>query len=418
MLEKIKFFFPEIIIFLFAAVTRFFNLGYPKGHIFDEVYHAFTAQELIKGNPAAWEWWNTPPPGFAYEWTHPPLAKEFMAFAILLLGDSSFSWRFFSAVFGVGIIILIYFIVLELFKNRKVALLSAFVASLDGLLLVMSRIAMNDIYFVFFSLLALLFFLKKRTLFMGISLGLALSSKWTGVFTIAIILIFYIIQNFKDKINPRKLFRFSLQIFIIPILIYLMSYIPFFLQRHIQTGFHSNYNNLQTFIELQQQMWWYHTNLKATHPFQSTPSDWIFNLRPVWLFVNQQGEKTANIYTLENPLIAWGGLLSIIFVTVELIKKFSFSKFFIVLGYLGFFILWIKSPRIMFNYHYLASTVFLTIALGFVLSKLLNFKHGKLPLFIICSLLFATFVYFYPLWTGIHLDRTFADQHFWIKSWR
>ena len=85
-----KFYF-EILIFGFAFITRFFRLDYPKTHIFDEVYHAFTAEQMAKGNPAAWEWWNTPPPGFAYEWTHPPLAKEFMWLAISIFGDNSFN---------------------------------------------------------------------------------------------------------------------------------------------------------------------------------------------------------------------------------------------------------------------------------------------------------------------------------------
>lgn len=199
MLKKIKFFLPEILIFVFALVTRFVNLGYPKNHIFDEVYHAFTAQEMFKGNPAAWEWWNTPPPSFAYEWTHPPLAKEFMWLSISIFGDNPFAWRFFSALFGTGVIVLIYFISFHLFKNRRIALLSSFVASLSGLLLVMSRIAMNDSYFLFFSLLAILMFLKDKKLLMGIFLGLSLSSKWTAVFTIILIGYLYILKL--KKIN-------------------------------------------------------------------------------------------------------------------------------------------------------------------------------------------------------------------------
>ena len=145
-------FYLEIIIFIFAILTRFIRLDYPKNHIFDEVYHAFTAQAIARWDPKAWEWWNSNPQGFAYEWTHPPLAKEFMALSILIFGDGSFAWRFFSAVFGTGIIVLIYLISLELFKNRKVAIFASLIASLDGLLLVMSRIAMNDTYFLFFSL--------------------------------------------------------------------------------------------------------------------------------------------------------------------------------------------------------------------------------------------------------------------------
>lgn len=431
MKKLISKYYLEIVIFTFALLTRFIRLDYPKTHFFDEVYHAFTAQALAKWDPRAWEWWNTNPPGFAYEWTHPPLAKEFMALAILIFGDGSFAWRFFSAVFGTGIIVLVYFIALELFKNRKVAIFASLIASLDGLLLVMSRIAMNDTYFLFFSLLAIFLFLKNKNLLMGIALGLAIASKWTGAFVIPIIGYFYVFKSIKIKqlnwliyliILPmfyllvKKKFIFLLQLLIIPIIIYFVAYTPFFLQHHSPPG--QNSTNLQTFIGLQQQMWWYHTNLKATHPYQSTPYDWVFDLRPVWLFVDYQKNTIANIYTLDNPLIVWFGLISVFYLFFEFIKKKTFSYLLIFLSYFGFFILWFRSPRIMFNYHYLASTAFLAIAIGITLNKLLNNKQGKILVLSFLIFAFLLFVYFYPLWTGVHVPTDFNSSYFWLQSWK
>lgn len=406
-------YYLEILIFTFALLTRFIRLDYPKHHIFDEVYHAFTAQALSRWDPRAWEWWNINPPGFAYEWTHPPLAKEFMALSILVFGDTSFAWRFFSALFGFGTIIMIYLITLNLFKNRKVAIIASFVASLDGLLLVMSRIAMNDSYFLFFSLLAIYLFIKNKNLLMGVALGLSIASKWTGFFTIAIILILFLYNSLRlKKINPR----FLISIFIIPLIVYLGSYIPFFLQQHTPPGQH--FSNLKTFIELQQQMWWYHTNLKATHPYQSTPYDWIFNLRPVWIFVNYQKNSIANIYTLDNPIIPLLGLFSVFYLLLEFFKKKAIAFLVVPLSYFGFFILWIHSPRIMFNYHYLPSTAFLSIAIGFTFNKLFNYKYGKILVFSFLIFMFLLFIYFYPLWTGINLPIDFNNSYFWLKSWK
>ena len=407
-------FYPEVLIFVFAFLARFIRLDYPKTYIFDEVYHAFTAEQMAKLNPAAWEWWNTPPSGFAYEWTHPPLAKEFMWLAIAIFGDGPFAWRFFSALFGFGSIILIYFIAKHLF-NRKIALLSALVASLDGILLVMSRIAMNDSYFLFFSLLAILFFLKNKNILMSLFLGLAIASKWTGAFAILIVGISYFIQNL-NNIDFKNALKFFILLLVIPPIIYFASYTPFFLQKH--TPPMQNFNNFQTFIELQQQMWWYHTNLKATHPYQSTPIQWIFDLRPVWLYVNYEGNQIANIYTLDNPFISWFGLLSILWLIYELFKKFSFPKFFVVFSYLFFFIFWVHSPRIMFNYHYLASTAILTIAIGVILNRAHELKNGKVIIAICLFLFISSFIYFYPLWTGVHVPVNFSNHYFWFKSWK
>lgn len=415
MLKKAEKFLPEIFVFLFAFVTRFWRLDFPPAHYFDEVYHAFTAQQMFRGNPAAWEWWNPNPAGFAYEWTHPPLAKEFMWLSISVLGNNPFAWRFFSAFFGTGTIILIYFIAFELFKSRKIALLSSAAASLSGLLLVMSRIGMNDSYFLFFSLLGILMFLKDRKLLMGIFLGLSLASKWAAVFTILILLFVFLTQNYK-RFNFVKTFRFSFLLIIIPLVIYLTSYTPFFLGHHNPPE--QNLNNFQTFIGLQQQMWWYHTRLTATHPYQSTPIQWILDLRPVWLYVDYKLNTVANIYTLENPLFAWFGFASMLFLIHELFKKFSLSKFLIVFCYFFFFIFWIKPPRIMFNYHYLASSAFLAIAIGFTLNKLNELKNGRIMFIIFFLLLIISFIYFYPLWTGIPIPKDFSDSHFWLQSWK
>src|SRR4051812_2692644 len=80
-------------ILLFSAVFRLYALNYPTGYVFDEVYHAFTAKEYLLNHKEAWEWWTTPPPGVAYEWTHPPLAKEIMAYSMGILHTTD-AWAY------------------------------------------------------------------------------------------------------------------------------------------------------------------------------------------------------------------------------------------------------------------------------------------------------------------------------------
>ena len=432
--KYLKIYFPEIIIFTFAFLTRFARLGIPKNHIFDEVYHAFTAQQMFRGNPAAWEWWNTPPKGFAYEWTHPPLAKEFMVIAMSVFGDNAFAWRFFSALFGFGVIVLIYLISYKLFKNRLIALFAAFAASLDGLLLTMSRIAMNDMYFLFFILLAFFLFLHNKKLLLGLALGLSIASKWTGLFGIGIIGIIYIIQLVlklrKKDISKRKALKnlivAPLFFLIIPLLIYLAVYLPFFTGKHTPPGNKSSVFNVETFIGLQQQMYWYHTRLKATHPYQSIPSQWAFDLRPVWIYVDYKDNTIAGIYNLGNPLFMWFGLVSIILLLFEFIRKKTMTIAIVLIGYLGFFLPWFVSPRIMFYYHYLPAVPFLAIATGFVLNKLLSQKIGKALVITYLFLLLILFVYFFPLWTAIHMPKcvipqgcvSWYDSYFWFSSWK
>ena len=178
-----------LIILTFAFLTRVLFLASPDQEYFDEVYHAFTAKLVLHGDPKAWEWWNPHPEGFAYEWTHPPLAKEIMALSMAFLGESAFAWRLPAALAGTVSVYLVYLIGKKLFSDPKTGLLASSIFALDGLVLVMSRIGMNDIYFLVFMLASFCFFLKKRGLASAFFLGLAASSKWTVFWFLPILVI-------------------------------------------------------------------------------------------------------------------------------------------------------------------------------------------------------------------------------------
>jgi hypothetical protein len=177
------------LILAFSLVARLLFLEHPANEYFDEVYHAFTARIILHGDPKAWEWWNPHPEGFAYEWTHPPLAKLGMVAGMLIFGENSFGWRFPGAILGVGSVLLVYLIAKYLFKDEVLGLISAGVFALDGLPLVMSRIAMNDSYLLFFVLLSIYLYLKDKNLFSAIAFGLAISSKWSAVWAIPIFIL-------------------------------------------------------------------------------------------------------------------------------------------------------------------------------------------------------------------------------------
>jgi dolichyl-phosphate-mannose-protein mannosyltransferase len=286
-----------LLILVFTAFTHLFRFDYPDAYVFDEVYHGFTAKEYAKNEAKAWEWWNAPPPGVAYEWTHPPLAKEIMSLSLKLFNtEQPWGWRLPGIILGVVSTLLVYLLAKKLTQNEKVGLLSSFVYSLNGLLLVQARTGMNDIYVVTFMLASLLLLLHKRLLFSAIFLGLALASKWSALYLYGVILIVIIFQD-EFPNSPQKIIQ-KLKVFAyfvtIPPIIYLLSYTPFFLYDH-QYNEPIKRNNIDLFIELQQQMWWYHSGLKATHDYASPWWSWPFNFFPVWYYVEYPAGKIANI---------------------------------------------------------------------------------------------------------------------------
>lgn len=374
-----------VLIVAFSFFTRITRLHIPERYVFDEVYHAVTAKLIARNDLRAFEWWNPPPePNTAVDWLHPPLAKYTQAASIMLFGETSFGWRLSSVIFGVGVVWLTYRLATAVFDNEEVGLLAAGLASLDGLLLVQSRIAMNDIHVTFFILLTLFVYWRyrlhgltttfkndtfKKLLLVGVAAGLAMASKWSGLFVLIIVgfyesfdWVVYLGKTLeasalKVREATRKRYFTALvkaagmlviSLGVLPLAVYVASYIPMFLQgksllcnqeKHIQGECYlerfTNKNNetiwegyISHFAMLHRQIWWYQTHLTATHPYQSRPWQWFFALRPVWFHVdygpdqsanpNPSQEQIANIYSQGNPALFWLGGASVIFTTILL----------------------------------------------------------------------------------------------------
>ncbi len=386
-----------LFILFLALFLRVYRLDYPNAYVFDEVYHAFTAKEFVKGSPAAWEWWNTPPPGVAYEWTHPPLAKEIMAASMFILNTTdAWAWRLPGALMGVLGVYLLYLLGMKLFNSQKIALSASFVYSIDGLVYVQSRTGMNDIYIVTFMLASLLLLLHKKFFFSAVVLGFALAAKWTGVYFYAVVFFVLLMFYISKQLSLKKSIIILSYFFIIPPLVYFLSYLPFFLLGH----------SLDQFIDLHKQMYWYHTNLKASHDYSSPWWSWPLNLYPVWYFVEyHKNGLVSNIFTSGNPLLFWIGLGSILAGIWDLVKIKSKSLLVVLWAFFIFLLPWAFSPRIMFLYHYSPSVPFMCLAVGYQIGTLFDDKHTKKLALIILGLIFISFLLIYPMLTGFPLER-------------
>ncbi len=452
-------------ILCFAFFTRMYNLNNPEKYLFDEVYHAVTAKLIAQDDPRAYEWWNpAPEPDTAVDWLHPPLAKYFQAVSILAFGENSFGWRFSSVVFGVLVILITYHLAYRIFHNHIIALISAALASLDGLLLVQSRIAMNDIHVTFFILFTLYNYQvyrqtnKTSKLFLtGLSAGLAMASKWSGLFSLAIVCffeLFHFIEYFFTNTTPKMrkyanktvaivkwLAVRALFLIILPIFIYVASYSQMFIQG----------KGWAHFKELHNQIWWYQTTLSAEHPYQSRPFEWFLNLRPVWMNVeysNPAGvNMRADIYAFGNPVLFFIGA-AIVFATLiyfwlraadyfenreknrtqknsaiqdifgKIVHVLNTNQLvFLFLSYVLIWLPWQLSPRIMFFYHYTPAVPLLCILISYW--AYLWGRHQKGVLFLLFATIAAAFVIWYPHWVGIPVSSEWADTiYFAIPQWK
>lgn len=392
-----------IAILVLATALRLVGLGHPKDYIFDEVYHAFTAREYLNHNIDAWEWWTTPPEGVAYEWTHPPVAKYGIELGMWIFGENSFGWRFSSAILGVISILGLYLFVYAISSRRDLALVSAFLLTIEGTHIAQSRIAMNDIYMLCFYIWALYLAVKSRWKSASVLYGLALASKWSSLYGLIPLVVIYLYQNpiqFKLRYFIRHILQ-TLRLLLISLSVYILTFSPFILVGH----------TWQQWVELHRQMWYYHTHLVATHGYQSTPLQWIFDVRPVWYYVKYLETSIQNIYVIGNPLILWLGLVAFVLQSTKILKQ---PYFLLYTLYLILFLPWVFSPRIMFYYHYLPSVTFLTVILASWITSLPK-KYA-----LICLLLtISGAIFISPMLYGYTLPTSYWDTLFgFLPTWR
>jgi len=137
-----------------AAGTRFWSLSFPHEKIFDEVYYATEAQELLR---------------YGYEdnrdymfIVHPPLGKWCIAVTSWLWGEHGHLWktspefgfRAASAIAGTISVVLVVRVAQRMLRSTLLGVVAGLLLALDGISLVMSRVALLDIFLQTFILAA------------------------------------------------------------------------------------------------------------------------------------------------------------------------------------------------------------------------------------------------------------------------
>ena len=453
-----------------AAVRTYMSCMY-----FDEIYHARTAYEHINS-------WNV------YEWTHPPLGKVIMSMGIRAFGMNPFGWRFCGTVAGILMLPAMYIFGKLLFKKRVWASALMLLMTLDGMHFVQTRIATIDSYSVLFIILMFLCMYKYYTMsfyedklwktfiplgLSGIFFGLGAATKWICLYAGAgLAIIFFIslgrrIMEYTRALDavkrPEKYSQAEIKYLkhisdsclrnviltllfcvlffvIIPVIIYCLSYIPYF-----DTPENLGKKWYDIIWQNQEAMFNYHSGLSDSHGFRSPWYEWPVMARPMWFY---DGVDTAPAGMMEcisccgNPLIWWAGLVCTVISIAILVKKAARRYqvtspqmllrrnrevqmlLFITLGLAANYLAWILVPRSTFIYHYFASLPFIMAFTVYVFKKLYECAQGRnkkrVAAGIIAFFAFALvlFVMFYPVYSGMLVSRWYVDNFLvWLPSW-
>jgi dolichyl-phosphate-mannose--protein O-mannosyl transferase len=412
---------------LISLALRLVNLGTPKGFVFDEVYYVDGARDYLAYGVEV----TADAPEFV---VHPPVGKWLIAIGIKIFGDNEFGWRFSGAILGTAMIVLIALIAQRLFRNSFLTIAASFLMAADGLALVHSRTALLDIFLSFFILLATYLFLMRWHWWAGVALGLAISTKWSALYYLALFAIVAIYRTFthytgKDLIRPTL--KTAMQYSIVPISIYLASWTGWFVS---SLGWARDYseNVATSFIHYHSQMLGFHTGLVEKHSYQANPWSWLIMGRPTSFFYESPSNCGADqcsqeVLALGTPILWWVGAVAIAVVIGFWIKSFATKRYepplnVIVLGIAAGYLPWFFfQKRTVFSFYAIVFEPFLILAIIYcVYVALLHFENKRNTYAIagvVGFLILANFIYFLPLYTGDVITFDAWQARMWLPSW-
>lgn len=409
-----------LVVVVAAAAARLPGLAYPEEEYFDEVYHAKTAQEYLRGeNPT--------------EWVHPPTAKLLISVGVWAFGYEPWAWRLAPALAGTLLAPVFLLLAWRVTSTERAALLATALLLLDGVFLVQSRVAMTNVFAVLFQLLSAFLVLRAATpetlrvgrmAAAGLALGLALSTRWTSLWAWGFLGLVFVALRARRLLEKGDLPRWAwlkeaallgFTFFVLPAGVYLVSYVPWMMQGH----------SVWDTVTLQRDIWNYHSQLDATHNYFSPWWTWPWVYRPTWYFWWSNEQWIRGIVALGNPAIWWASVPAVLWALVSGIRAADPRRVFVAAGFCLLYLPWALSPRTLNFGHYLFEALpYACLALGMALDRLWDgpWRLGPRVYLAVAAVLFLLFL---PLYTAIPVPQELWAFRFpwggglwtWFPTW-
>jgi dolichyl-phosphate-mannose--protein O-mannosyl transferase len=307
-----------------------------------------------------------------------------------------------------------------------------------------ARIGMNDVYVTTFIVVAWYFIVAAHPgagapvsephrawqrsaaldlVLAGVLLGLGVASKWAGVYALAGVFVLSVAATAHayqrdragrggplDLLGARganAAFLF-LCCAVIPLAIYLASYLPWFGGRTAPYGW-----NLW---ELTQQMYWYHSSLTAPHCAGSPWWSWPLDLKPVyWYFGQSTGGTNGYIYDAGNIVLFWAALPAAALSIALAIRTRSWSLGLLSLAMLAQYVAWIPIARVLFFYHFFTVLPFYLLCLAAMLAVLWERRRRVVLVFLGAAA--VVFVIYYPYVSGLPVPGELGSIYEILPTW-
>jgi len=345
-------------------------------------------------------------------------------------------WRFTPAVFGVLSVLILTRTARRMFRSTILGATAGLLMALDGMHFVLSRTAILDIFLMFFILAAFACLIldrdHRRALWLrelehgrnpttggktarlpltrhtipwwrlaaGVLLGLGCGVKWSAIFFLPVFaaLIYLWEANlrrtlgiphpWRDALLDEGTWILTMAALVIPT--YLATWTGWFAT---DTGWKRHYllsqgrdewpilGALYNLWAYHSEMLSFHTHLTSSHPYQSSPWQWLVLGRPVAIYWDTEprcgAESCASeILLLGTPVLWWAFIPALIAMTWFGISRRDWRPLAIgasiAAGILPWFYYDIADHRTMYYFYALPAEPFLVLAVAYVLGCLIN----------------------------------------------
>lgn len=377
---------------------------------YDEIYYARSAYDYMNHSRV-------------FDWIHPPLGKMIMSLPVVITGVMSpFNYRLMGNIAGILMIIVMYAFGKMMFKKRKYATIAALLMTFDTLHFTMTRIGTVDSFLTLFILLTFFYMFKffkeeknRYLIFTGIFLGLAISVKWTALFSLFGLLIMYVYYcHYRKKGVIPSILKYVGVFLLIPLVLYFTFYLIYPKNNNITT------NSISSVVEQNVDMFKFHTTLDDTHSFASKWYSWPISYKPVWMYSNSLSSTIYNAQTIVaigNILIWWPAIICFFLLPYYAVKKRNKKSMFLLMTILTLYLPFAFVGRILFLYHYFPILPFMMLAIvNFFYQANKNSKKDILIGIYMLMVMISFFIY-YPVISGKNTTHNYIDSTKVLSSW-
>lgn len=432
-----------------VLATRLPRLDRPRVFVFDEVYYALDAADLLRQGVEA-----SP--------AHPPLAKWLIAAGIRVVGFTPIGWRSAALVAGVALVLVTWAAARRITDRPGLAFVAGALVALDGIAFVTGRLALLDVFVAVATTAAAGCVLgaladrddpvrlRRWRWALALLLGLGTAMKWGSAWTWPVAAI--VLVSLERRVAPpgpsrRRRTAAALAVLaLVPVGVYVTAYGPWFAQaERTRAGLAHCHGKLPcdlgaldratVWVDHQRMLVDFHAHLDTDNPEAAPAWSWAGQSHPANLFsklcLPQMAEAPApfddgacpdrdeateiRVLALANPVSWAAGLLALGALAFLAVRRGDDAAGIVVALAASQWLPWMLSGREVYSYYAVSLVPLLALATVLALDRLPRVRRYTVaPLLVGCVLAFA---FLYPLLAGVALTDGAADLRLWLSGW-